>query len=177
MTRKGNHRTTRVQRAERQAKAIELTAEGLKPGEIAQQVGAGRTTIWRDLKGLMKTLSVTNAESFQQLKQEQDAILRKMEELLLTDKVDPEIVREWRAIRKDINDLWGLDEARKSVTAHVSGPQLDPLYLDIRAELLDLSDADKQEALELMREFAKARKKPVIVTVPGLLGGSDANLS
>lgn len=154
MTRRGNNRTTKAQQAERQAKAVELVKEGLKPGEIAEQLGAGRTTIWRDLKSLMKTLSTTNAESFQQLKQEQDAILRKMEELLLTDKVDPEIVREWRAIRKDINELWGLDEARKSITAHVSNEHSRE-YLLFREAVAGLDESQLQEVYR----FAKAIKR------------------
>jgi len=131
-----------------------LTAEGFP---------ADRVTLWRDLKEMMVKLESNNSESYMQLKQEQDTILRRMEEFLLTEQVDPEVAREWRAIRKDISELWGLDAATKSIHANVSGPQLDALYLDIRAELLDLNDGDKQDALLMMREFAKSRKKPVVV--------------
>jgi hypothetical protein len=146
MTRKGNHRTTKAQELARKQKAAELSAQGLKPGEIAAETGASRMTIWRDLKGLMANVQAKLPEEFLALRREQDAVLRKMEELLLTEQADPELVREWRAVRKDMAELWGLNAPTKSITAHVDAPGR-------HHELLEHSHGLTDEQLQLVYEF------------------------
>ncbi len=73
--------------------------------------------------------------------------------------------------------LTGTAAPTRAIVGHVKGPQLDALYLDVRQELLNLSDEDKQEALRLMREFAKSRRKPVVVDAMLISEGDRADLS
>ena len=83
----------------------------------------------------------------------------------------------WSRWMKLEMDLRGTAAPTKSIHATVKGPQLDALYLDIRQELLHLSEEDKHQALLLMREFARSRKKPVVVTTKFISEGNhDVNL-
>jgi hypothetical protein len=133
--------------------------------ELARVFDVDRDTIAEDRKYLMaltKNEAVTETQLY-----------RENQLARITDKWD-EIDNDqtmsgaekhlaWSRWMKLEMDLRGTAAPSKSIVGHVHGPQLDSLYLDIRQELLDLSDGDKQEALLLMREFAKSRKKLVVV--------------
>jgi len=125
MSRARGNRSSAALIEKRRTRLLELKQEGkttIEAEEILTAEGfpADRVTLWRDLKGMMVKLEVNNSETYLQLKQEQDTILRRMEELLITEQVDPEVAREWRAIRKDIGALWGLDAPSKSISASVN---------------------------------------------------------
>jgi len=125
MSRSRGNRSSAALIEKRRTRLLELKQEGkttIEAEEILTAEGfpADRVTLWRDLKGMMVKLEVNNSETYLQLKQEQNTILRCMEELLITEQVDPEVAREWRAIRKDIGELWGLDAPSKSIHAHVN---------------------------------------------------------
>jgi hypothetical protein len=132
MSPRGNRSSAALIEA-RRTRLLQLKQEGktiIEAEEILQGEGfpADRVTLWRDLKGMMVKFEASNSQAYLQLKQEQDTILRRMEELLVTEQVDPEVAREWRAIRKDISELWGLDAPNKSVTAHIDA-DIDPAKL------------------------------------------------
>jgi len=166
----------------RKNRLLELLAEGksqVDAAEILRVEGypADDRTIRRDVRLLRGQWSETNMNQFDAMREQQ---LREVEEdkadlKSLRDKltafVDPREVIEWAlkiidrrdSIRQTEIKLTGTAAPSKSIVGHVHGPQLDAFYLEIRQELIDLSDGDKQEALVLMREFAKSRKKPVVV--------------
>jgi hypothetical protein len=155
----------------RRARMQKMSALGKSAAEIAQVEGVAIQTVHNNLVLARKEASpIANA-----IREEADGELRGLLSFIKQSEemTDAELVREIRATWKDLRELHGADEPTKSIVGHVSGPKLDSLYLEIRAELLDLSDGDKQEALLLMREFAKSRKKPVLWGVPGLLKGNS----
>jgi hypothetical protein len=69
----------------------------------------------------------------------------------------------WSRWMKLEMDLRGTAAPSKSIVGHVSGPQLDALYLDIREVLLDADEETRQEVLDHARELVKSRRKPVVV--------------
>jgi hypothetical protein len=162
----------------RRTRLLELKQEGKTTIEAeqiltAEGFPADRVTLWRDLKGMMVKLEVNNSKTYLQLKQEQDVILRRMEELLITEQVEPEVAREWRAIRKDISELWGLDAPTKNISASVNADvQVLPIeqqleYLQAFAGLYD------DERLTILDEIrARPRTCRVELVVPQLGSGS-----
>jgi hypothetical protein len=145
----------------RRSRLLELKQQGkttIEVEEILTSEGfpADRVTLWRDLKGMMVKLEANNSETYMQLKQEQDTILRRMEELVITEQVDPEIAREWRAIRKDIGELWGLNAPSKSISANINveGPAATRTWQRALYELRLVPEAKHNEFWE--------RSKPLI---------------
>jgi hypothetical protein len=133
--------------------------------ELAKALHVSRNTIAEDRKFLM-TLAKTEVMTETQLYRENQLarITDKWDEIETDQTMSgAEKHLAWSRWMKLEMDLRGTAAPSKSIVGHVHGPQLDALYLEIRQELLDLSDGDKQEALLLMREFAKSRKKPVVV--------------
>jgi DNA-binding Lrp family transcriptional regulator len=165
---RGN-KTSKAERAERQARALELMKTGETQETIAEILGVSRTTFWRDLQAIEARYVEGSKEDIAAFKKSQYEALIRIESATAEGSIEPEVANALVRVRDSVARLLGLNAPTKSIVGHVSGPQLDSLYLEIRAELLDLSDGDKQEALLLMREFAKSRKKPVDYYVPGLL--------
>lgn len=153
----------------RKNRLLELLAEGLNQQQAAEQLRlegypADVRTLRRDVSSLRGQWGKENMNQFEHWRDEHiaelEALRVKLEDPLipLTDKIALTL-----AIIREDSKIKGTAAPSKSIVGHVSGPQLDALYLEIRQELLDLSDGDKQDAMLLMREFAKSRKKPVVV--------------
>jgi hypothetical protein len=157
---------------------LELKQQGVSTVEAeeilkAEGYPADRNTLTRDLTRLRQQFNASNREEFSQYIQEQVTLLTQAVEEVWSGELPPEAANSIGRLMDSIARLTGSNAPTKSIHATVKGPQLDALYLDIRQELLHLSDGDKQEALLLIREFAKSRRKPVPVGVPGLLEQND----
>lgn len=172
MSSRGNKSSAALIEA-RRTRLLELKQQGVstvEAEEILQREGfpANRVTLWRDLRGMMVKFEANNTEAFQLLKKEQDEVLRKMEELLLTEQVHPDVAREWRAIRKDISELWGLDAPAKSVTTRVDAVPLETNFYRWAVSLFD--QVDDQAGLKAACEAAalpfKVPRKPMTIEVP-----------
>jgi hypothetical protein len=167
----------------RRTRLLELKQQGVSTVEAeeilkAEGYPADRVTLWRDLTGLRKQFNASNREEFSQYIQEQVTLLTQAVEEVWSGELPPEAANSIGRLMDSIARLTGSNAPTKSIHATVKGPQLDALYLDIREVLLDLSDVDKEEALQLMREFAKSHKKPVVITTEFLTkGNEDAKLS
>lgn len=178
LNQKGNE--GRKQRAaERRVTMQKLAAQGKTNKQIGELIGVKEKTVENSLAIARKDpLTVTEdnrqtaLDELLELKNEVKSH-RKGSKPLPLAAVDRLI-----KIAEVVMRLEGTAAPTKSIHATVSGPQLDVLYLEIRQELLDLSDGDKQDALLLIREFAQSRKKPVQWGIPGLLkGNSDEHFS
>jgi hypothetical protein len=148
--------------------------------ELAKTLHVSRNTIMQDRLAIMEQARTETKSEMQLYRDDQlTRITAKWDEIETDDTMSgAEKHLAWARWMKLEMDLRGTAAPSKSIVGHVSGPQLDALYLEIRQELLDLSDGDKQDALLLMREFATSRKKPVLWGVPGLLkGNSDEHFS
>jgi hypothetical protein len=133
--------------------------------ELATALNVSRNTIAEDRKFLMTQVNESTNNEMQVYREDQlTRIAEKWDEIESDETMsgaDKHLA--WSRWMKLEMDLRGTAAPTKSIVGHISGPRLDSLYLDIRQELLDLSDGDRQEALLLIREFAKSRKKPVVV--------------
>ena len=143
----------------------------------AEGYPADRNTLTRDLTRLRQQFNASNSAEFAEYVREQVELLTKVVEEVWGGNLAPEAANSIRGLMDSIARLTGSNAPSKSIVGHVSGPKLDSLYLDIREVLLDLDDADKQEALLLMRGFAKQRKKPVVITTKFLTEVNDEQLS
>ncbi len=156
--------TSKAARAERQSKALELMKSGETQEAIAELLGVSRTTFWRDLQAIEARYVEGSKEDVAAFKKSQYDALIRIESATAEGSIEPEVANALVRVRDSVAKLLGLNAPIKSIHATVSGPQLDAFYLDIRQELLDLDDDAKHEALLIMREFAKSRKKPVVIT-------------
>jgi hypothetical protein len=166
MTRIPKQRAKQQLRAEsRRKEVIRMTSENIPLTEQAKELGVSYITVRRDRKTLMEQTRNETLSEMQQYRENQLArITEKWDEIENDQSMSgAEKHLAWSRWMKLEMDLRGTAAPSKSIVGHVHGPQLDALYLDIRQELLDLGDGDRQEALLLMREFAKSRKKPVVV--------------
>src|SRR5579859_6814695 len=163
MSARGN-RSSAALIEKRRTRLLELKQEGkttIEAEDILKAEGfpADRVTLWRDLSKLRDGFNITNREEFATYVQEQVALLTQAIEEVWEGSLPPEAANSIRGLMDSIARLTGSNAPTKSIHATVKGPQLDALYLDIRQELLHLGDKDKHEALLLMREFARSRKK------------------
>ena len=133
--------------------------------ELAKVFDVSRNTIAEDRKAIMGLVSNETQNEMQLYRDDQLArITAKWDEIDLdTTMTGAEKHLAWSRWMKLEMDLRGTAAPSKSIVGHVSGPQLDGLYLEIRQELLDADDDTKQEALLLVRELAKSRRRPVVV--------------
>jgi DNA-binding Lrp family transcriptional regulator len=177
MKRPRGNKTSKAARAERQARALELMKTGATQEAIAEFLGVSRMTFWRDLQAIEARYVEGSQEDVAAFKKSQYEALIRIESATAEGSIEPEVANALVRVRDSVARLLGLNAPTKSIHATVNGPQLDALYLDIRQELIDLDDEAKHEALLLMREFAKSRKKPVVVTAMLLDGGTDVNFS
>lgn len=156
-------RNSKAKQAANQQKILQGMVEGKTQTTIADEIGVTRETVNRNLAKLREGFQLASKEQFTEYVQHQVALLTELASQLWEGVVPPDVGNSIRGVLDSIARLTGSNAPTKSIVGHVSGPKLDALYLDIRQELLDLSDGDKQDALLLMREFARSRKKPVVV--------------
>jgi hypothetical protein len=137
--------------------------------ELAKIFDVDRDTIAEDRKFLMSQAKQNAVCQFEIWRDEHIAELDKLRESLEDFLIPPEKRIELAlAIIREDSKIKGTAAPTKSIVGHVNGPQLDALYLDIRQELLDADDATKQEALVMVRELVKSRRKETLNGIPQL---------
>ena len=164
----------------RKNRLLELLSEGktqVDAAEILRQENypADLRTVQRDVRSLRGQWGEANMNQYESLREDQlTRITEKWAEIENDGSMTgAEKHLAWSRWMKLEVDLTGTAAPTKSIHATVKGPQLDSLYLDIRAALIDLDDEAKQEALILMRGFAKQRKKPVLITTQFITEGDN----
>jgi hypothetical protein len=165
----------------RRSRLLELLLEGKTEVEAAQILEdegypASIVTIRRDVKSLAPAWREANLDAYSEHAQRQFQELRDLKIALTDVGVSPKerIVLALQILDREM-DLLGTKAPTKSIQAHVSGPKLDSLYLDIRDILLDADEETKRAALALVREFVQSRKKSSAALI--LEGDNNANLS
>jgi hypothetical protein len=159
---RGN-KTSKAERAERQARALELMKEGETQGAIAQLLGVSRTTFWRDIQAIEARYVAGSADDVATFKKAQYDALIRIESATAEGSIDPDVANALVRVRDSVARLLGLNAPTKSIVGHVNGPQLDALYLEIRQVLLDADEPTRQEVLDHARELVKSRRKPIVV--------------
>jgi hypothetical protein len=171
--------------AARKLRLVELLNEGKSEAQAAEILRgegypASHDTITRDVRELGKGWAAATVQDFAASADEQYRFLQGLK----VDLADPKIKADRRIeLALSILDremkLLGTAAPTKSIQAHVSSSaKLDPLYLAVRSVLQDLEDAEQQEGLELLRQFAKTKRKPMTIdlaAVPQLTDGGSQN--
>jgi hypothetical protein len=174
-------RNSKVKVAQNQATMVQGLKEGKKQVAIAAELRLTPETISRNLAKLREGFTTASREEFSVYVKQQVDLLTKAIEEVWQGTLPPEAANSIRGLMDSIARLTGSNAPTKSIVGHVNGPQLDALYLEIRQELLDADDDTKQEALLMVRELVKSRRKPVVVDAmpirkeitDGVLGTSD----
>ena len=157
--------------------AAQRIAEGATRAEVQVELGVCRQTLGNYLQGLNIDWAALNAPAIAPLKKKMVEQLLQMADDVIAGVVSTKLADTWRGLMSDIREMLpGMNAPTTSVTAHIGTAQLDPLYLDVRAVLQDLEEEDQQAGLEVLREFARSRVKPLTLdAVPQLSDGGEGN--
>ncbi len=146
--------TTKAARAKRQAKAVGLMNDGIKPADIPGVLGISRMTFWRDLQTITERFQSESADAVEQYKRAQLAVFELMERSLLEGQIDTDTAREWRGIRAQISKLLGLNAPQRTITATVNA-DVDPTTLGRYSRFCHETRHLTDEQLEKVYEFAR----------------------
>jgi hypothetical protein len=155
----------------RRNRLLELLSEGKSEAQAAEVLRAegypaSHDTIGRDVDALVPKWRAENASAFEQYRENQFArITAKWAEIESDASMSgAEKHAAWARWMRLEMDLLGTNAPSRSIQAHVSSSaQLDPLYLDVRSVLQSLEEADQQAGLELLRDFARSRVRPLTI--------------
>jgi len=159
---RGNKNSNAGVEARRQ-RVAEALAEGPKKtrGQIAAEVGTNLAAVKRDLAALALQFQAGNKEAFAEYRKTQLAVFELMEESLVTGQADPELVREWRAVRSEISKLLGLNAENRSIVAHVTSDS-SPLVMRFRKATAGLTDYQMEEAFQYLSRIPREKVARVI---------------
>jgi transcriptional regulator with XRE-family HTH domain len=136
--------------AQRVADAVPRLNAGESQQDVADALGVDRITIYRNLKKLTEKLVGEATEGrLAQLK-----VFELIEQSLVEGKVEPEVAREWRAIRSEISQLLGLNAPTKSITAHVA-TQGDGRFHRFIQAAAGLSDGQLETVLQFAAQIGR----------------------
>lgn len=143
----------------------EHVQQGRELQEIAGETGYSRRQLSRmkaeHMTEIIKTTELTQAELKAKHRQRIQNLTDEVERHRKAGEALPlACIAEMRAL---LALEMKYDEPVLSIAAHVSGPQLDALYLDIREVLLDADEETRQEVLDHARELVKSRRKAIVV--------------
>lgn len=121
---RGN-KTSKAERAERQAKALELMKEGKTQGVIAELLGISRMTFWRDLQAIEARYVEGSKEDVAAFKKSQYDALIRIESATAEGTIEPEVANALVRIRDSVARLLGLNAPTKSISATINA-EVDP---------------------------------------------------
>ena len=160
---RGN-KTSKAERAERQARALELMKSGETQEAIAEVLGVSRTTFWRDLQAIEARFVAGSNDDVKQFKEAQYQALMKIEQATANGTIEPDVANSLTRIRDSVAKLLGLNAPTKSISANVNVEQqvipieqqleylnaFAGLYEDERLEELDRVKARKRTCRVVM---------------------------
>lgn len=157
----------RIKAAERRNRVRELLAQGMGYRRIAKELGASWSIVRQDVTQIMEKIAKPSTQALEVWRQEHISELQDLKDDLykLKEKY-PEDLRVFDRLLDTIAEdrkLKGTDAPSKSVSMNLGGPQLDPLYLDIRRLLLDADEPTRDIALEAVRRVVEAHRLPIQV--------------
>ena len=139
--------------AQRVADAVPRLNSGESQQSVADALGVDRITIYRNLKRLTEKLVGEATEGrLAQLK-----VFELIEQSLVEGKVEPEVAREWRAIRSEISQLLGLNSPHRTISATINA-EVDPVTLTRYRRFCFETNFLSDEQLETIYEFCRTFK-------------------
>lgn len=160
---RGN-KTSKAERAERQARALQLMKEGGTQEAIAELLGISRTTFWRDLQAIEARYVEGSKDDVAAFKKNQYDALIRIESATAEGSIPPDVANALTRIRDSVAKLLGLNAPERSLHANVNiEQQVIPieqqleylqafagLYEDERLEELDRVKARKRTCRVVM---------------------------
>jgi DNA-binding Lrp family transcriptional regulator len=162
---RGN-KTSKAERAERQARALDLMKSGETQEAIAEILGVSRTTFWRDLQAIEARYVEGSKEDVASFKKSQYEALIRIESATAEGSIEPEVANALVRVRDSVARLLGLNAPTKSISANVNVEQqvipieqqleyltaFAGLYEDERLEELDRVKARKRTCRVVMEQ-------------------------
>lgn len=132
--------------------------------QIAEALQVSRNTIREDRR---QNLDLVRDETGVEVEEYREEVLDELAELQL-DLKNP-VIKPDRKIELALSILDRITElkippfTKKAIVGHQSLGQLNALGLECQVILQDLGTSDQDQAVAMLKEFAKSRKKPVVV--------------
>ena len=159
MSRARGNRKSDAAVEQRREKVAEALGGGAKTrAEIAAEVGTNLAAVKRDLAALAQRFEGDAKAAFAEFRRAQLAVFELIEKNLVEGSVEPEVAREWRAIRSEISKLLGLNAENRSIVAHV-GARQDRMFLEFKKHAAGLDEGQLREAFALMDSM---ERKPAV---------------
>ncbi|MBZ5687214.1 MAG: helix-turn-helix domain-containing protein [Acidobacteriia bacterium] len=128
MSRPRGNKTSKAERAERQAKALELMKTGATQESIAEVLGVSRMTFWRDLQAIEARYVEGSQEDVAAFKQSQYEALIRIESATAEGSIEPDVANALVRVRDSVARLLGLNAPERKVVGHVDA-DIDPAKL------------------------------------------------
>lgn len=128
MSKSRGNKTSKAQRAERQAKALELMKTGATQEAIAELLGISRMTFWRDLQAIEARYVEGSKEDVATFKKSQYEALIRIESATAEGSIDPDVANALVRVRDSVARLLGLNAPERKVVGHIDA-DIDPAKL------------------------------------------------
>src|SRR5579862_1290367 len=119
MKSRGN-KTSKAERAERQARALGLMKTGETQEAIAELLGVSRTTFWRDLQAIEARYVEGSKEDVVAFKKAQYDALIRIESATAEGTIEPEVANALVRVRDSVARLLGLNAPTRSENLNVN---------------------------------------------------------
>lgn len=120
MSKSRGNKTSKAQRAERQAKALELMKTGATQEAIAELLGISRMTFWRDLQAIEARYVEGSKEDVATFKKSQYEALIRIESATAEGSIDPDVANALVRVRDSVARLLGLNAPERKVVGHIN---------------------------------------------------------
>lgn len=122
MSRPRGNKTSKAERAARQAEALELmkTNPNATQDAIAELLGVSRMTFWRDLQAIEARYVAGSAEDLKQFKAVQYDALIRIENATAEGSIEPDVANALVRIRDSVAKLLGLNAPDRKIVGHQS---------------------------------------------------------
>jgi DNA-binding Lrp family transcriptional regulator len=154
-------KTSKAQRAERQARALDLMKSGETQEAIAEILGVSRTTFWRDLQAIEARYVEGSKEDVASFKKSQYEALIRIESATAEGSIEPEVANALVRVRDSVARLLGLNAPSKSITAHVDATENIGPYRKFVLACSGLEESQIEQLLVMARNMPRiSRPRP-----------------
>jgi Homeodomain-like domain len=159
---RGN-KTSKAERAERQAKALELMKTGATQDAIAELLGVSRMTFWRDLQAIEARYVEGSKEDVAAFKKSQYEALIRIESATAEGSIEPEVANALVRVRDSVARLLGLNAPSTSISAHVDvNPEHSQEYLLFREACAGLTEDQLHQVYAMAKALPRTWVAPPI---------------
>jgi DNA-binding Lrp family transcriptional regulator len=163
-TKPRGNKTSKAERAERQARALQLMKEGGTQEAIAALLGVSRTTFWRDLQAIEARYVEGSKDDVAAFKKAQYDALIRIESATAEGSIPPEVANALTRIRDSVARLLGLNAPSRSENLNLTG-DLESLG-PYRQFVLACRGLDQEQVEQLLTTAREMPRKPAPMAQP-----------